>query len=269
MPEDDKATADQVAADDAFTGGFEGKAPEVRPEVQTRATETPPASEVKDEPEYVQLTKQELADLKAAAAKTVSYDKQFSTVFGTVGRFEKLVKEVRDAQSEATGKISTAAYDKLKEQFPELAEMTREAVESRIAARPAETDKSEIERVRQERIDAEIEALEDAHPGWQQTINAAAPGQEDPTHPFRVWLASKDEAYQARINKSVSAAVLSRAIDRYKAETTQRVPPKAPPARAEARREQIAAAVNPRGDGASPPSRETVDEAFEAGYRTG
>lgn len=268
MPEDDKATADQVAADDAFTGGFEGKAPEAKPEVQTQATETPPATEVKDEPEYVQLTKQEVADLKAAAAKTVSYDKQFSTVFGTVGRFEKLVKEVRDAQSEATGKISTAAYDKLKEQFPELAEMTREMVESRIAAKPAEIDNSEFIRLRKERIEAEMEVVEDAHPGWHSMINAG-PGQADPDHPFRKWLASKDETYQARINKTESAAVLIRAIDRYKAETATKVPPKAPPARAEARREQIAAAVNPRGDGASPPPRETVDDAFEAGYRTG
>lgn len=272
MPEDDKATADQVAADDAFTGGFEGKAPEAKPEVQTQATETPPATEVKDEPEYVQLTKQEVAELKAnlkaATDKAASHDKQFSTWFGTVGRYEALLKEVQAKQSEVTGKLTSAAFDKLKEQFPELAEMTREAVQNALAGKAPEIDNSEFIRLRKERIEAEMEVVEDAHPGWHSMINAG-PGQADPDHPFRKWLASKDETYQARINKTESAAVLIRAIDRYKAETATKVPPKAPPARAEARREQIAAAVNPRGDGASPPPRETVDDAFEAGYRTG
>ncbi len=268
--EDDKTTAEQVAVDDAFTGGFEGKAAEVKPEVQTQATETPPADEKKDEPKYVQITETEWNRVKAAADKTDAHDRQFSTVFGTVGRFEQLVKQVRDAQSEVTGKLSSVAFDKLKEQFPELAEMTREAVQNALAARPVETDTSAFDRLRQERIAGEMEALEDAHPGWQQIVNVAAPGEEDPKHPFRVWLATKDEKYQARIIKTESASVISRAIDLYQRETSKpAVPPKATPARADVRREQIAAAVNPRGDGASPPPRATVDEAFEAGYRTG
>lgn len=253
--EDDKVTADEAGAEDAFTGAVKT----IEPEDHKPATEAPPAADTKA-PEYVQLTRQELDELKAAAAKTASYDKQFSTVFGTVGRFEKLVKEVQTQQSEATGKLSSAAFDKLKEQFPELADMTREAVQNALAGKAPEIDKSEIERLRAERLEAEMEALEDAHPNWRELTGAAAPGEASPEHPFRKWLASKDEPYQVRINKTESAAVMSRAIDRFQSETKKPAKPAPDTARADARREQIAAAVTPRGDGARPSTGPTTAE---------
>lgn len=261
MPlEDDKAIADQAGAEGAFTGAVNAtEPPQGKPEETKPATETPPVAEP-EAPKYVQITEKEWADMKAAAAKTASYDKQFSTVFGTVGRFEKLVKEVQTQQSEATGKLSSAAFDKLKEQFPELADMTREAVQNALAGKAPEVDKTEIDRLRAERIAAEKEALEDAHSNWQELIGAAAPGEADPDHPFRKWLATQDEAYQGRINKTESAAVLLRAIDRFQTETKKPAKPAPDTARADVRREQIAAAVTPRGDGARPTSGSTTAE---------
>lgn len=262
--EDNQATADQAAAEDAFTGAVKAvDAPREKPEDHKPATEAPPAVETKA-PEYVQLTRQEVdelkASLKAATDKAASHDKQFSTWFGTVGRYEALLKEVQAKQSETTGKLSSAAFDKLKEQFPELADMTREAVTNALADKAPAVDRSEIERLRAEKLEAEMEALEDAHSDWRELIGAAAPGQANPEHPFRKWLASKDEAYQTRINKTESAVVLLRAIDRFQTETKKPAKPAPDTARADARRERIEAGVTQRGDGARPSSGPTTAE---------
>lgn len=264
--EDDTTTVDDAAADADFGAGFESK-------------ETPPAKEkpepatdarAKEEPapEYAQLTKSELAELKAAASKTASYDQQLSKAFGTIGNLQKVINEL---QTNKKAELSSGAFTKLKEQFPELAEMTKEAVENALSGRPnAEADEARIERlVAQRAVEREVEALEDAHPDWRTIVGAVdtAQAQPDPQNPFRKWLATKDATYQARVNGTVSAAILTRAISIFQKETAK--PAQRPNPRADSRREQIAAAVQPRGDGAPAASRKSEDDEFIAGFNSG
>lgn len=291
-PEDDTAVIDDAAADDDFTSGFsdkpteraaekateKAKQPAEKPEPQAAPEEaTAPAEEA---PEYVQMTAKDFAELRAAAAKTASYDQQLSRVFGTLGNLQKVVAEFR-AQTPAGRKVEIPkdAFAAMERDFPELAQHTRSALEAALAGLPgtgaADVDDTKIQGMLAEYTSKrEIEALEDAHPDWETIVGAVGKGEQpDPNHPFRKWLATKDVGYQTRINQTESAAVIGRAIQRFQTETKAAAAAAAPKPAAEkpreaARADRISRAVQPRGDGAAAGPAKNDDDEFEAGFRS-
>ena len=271
---EDENTADDAAGQAAFDAGFEDKPVEKAPE----QTETKPATESQaknPEPEYVQITKSDWDTVKAAAMKTASYENQFSKLFGTTGQIQKVIGTLQ-SQTPRGGKIeiSKEAFADLEKDFPELANSTRAALEKALSGVSgtgnAEADDAAIKRALAEHnakvAEREIEALEDEHPDWRKVVGAVSVGEDpDPEHPFRKWLGTKPPEYQARVNGTESAAVISRAISLFQRET--KAPPKPQPqARDNARAGVLRDAVQPKGDGGVPTSSNTPEDAFAAGF---
>ncbi len=153
-PEDDTTLADAAREEAELGAGFDAE-PETKP-AKVEKTE-PPAPEPatapaarEPKPEYVRLTKAELAELKDAAAKSASHDRQYATAWGKIGNLTTMVNELRAGGGPKLD-LSSAAFAKLKDQFPELAEMTREAVQNAIAGRDRRRQaRKQVRRARQQ-----------------------------------------------------------------------------------------------------------------------
>jgi hypothetical protein len=274
--------SDTTAADDAreqaeFGAGFEGKPTEkttAKPEKPEPAA-TPRAKE-ESKPEYIQITAKDWADVRAAAAKTASYDQQLSKLFGTTGNIQKLVANLQ-GQTPAGRKIEIPkdAFSQMEKDFPELAQQTRAALEAALSGLPGTANGAEFDvttlksMLAAEKAKQQIEDLEDAHPDWREIVGAVDVTREqpDPNNPFRKWLASKDAAYQQRINGSESAAVIGRAIRAFQRETA--APAKVNGTQRDTvRADRIRSAVQPRGDNAGAAAAKTDQDEFEAGFNS-
>ena len=271
---------DTTVVDDArelaeLDAGFKGADLPAQPEKTEPAA--PPRAQEEPKPEYVQITAKDWADVRAAAAKTASYDQQLSKAFGTIGNLQKLVNGFQSQQQPPTGRkieISKAAFAEMEKDFPELAQQTRAALEAALSGLPgtgaAEVDATKIEGMLASYTSRrEVEALEDAFPEWRQIVGAVdiSKEQPDPENPFRKWLSTKDAAYQARVNGSESAAVIGRAIRLFQNETKTQPKPATTP-RSDARAERIRAAVQPRGDNAGAAPGKSEDDDFLAGFNS-
>lgn len=262
-------TAVDAEGDAAFGAGFGGKDVAT---VEKKPDPAPSTGEKAEQPEYVQISKAEWDKVMAAAEKTAAHEKQFSTVFGTIGKtkqtLEQSIAELRAQAEGRKGEISNAAYTKLKDQFPELAEMTKEMVEARLAnLKPAaEPDEAALTRIIEQRqIAREMTQLTDSYPDWM-TIVGAPPAEGHPPvdTPFRQWLAGKDENYQKSVSDSDFPADIERAIRRFQRETKAQAKPT--PAR-DTQTGRFRDAVQQRGDGAPPTATNDLDAAFESGFR--
>ena len=241
--------------------------PDAKPAATPRAAEEPAV-------EYVQISKKDWEDVRAAATRTASYDQQFSKAFGTIGNLQKLVQALQGGTPRG-GKlvIPKEAFTEMEKDFPELANHTRTALEAALSgltgtgatdADPAKFETMMADYTRKR----ELEALEDAHPDWRQIVGAvdATTQQPDPNHPFRKWLATQPAAYQKRLNDSESCTVISRAISRFQQETKAPPKPAAGTPRNNARAERIADAVQPRGDRGRAPAAASDEDEFLAGF---
>lgn len=277
--EDDTTAVDDARDRAEFGSGFTGKEAEKPP---AKAEDARPAREphketpreTPSEPEYAQLTKDELASLKAAAAEVSSLRKQALSAFGSIGNLQTAVNALK-SQTPRGGKIeiSKEAFAEMERDFPELANSTRAALEKALSGvtgtGSTEADDTKLTRMLAEHSSArEVEALEDAHPDWRDIVGAVdvTKEQPNPDNLFRKWLAGKDATYQARVNGTESAAVITRAINLFQRET--KAPAKPASTSADARREQIRGAVQPKGDGAPPTSRKTDEDEFQAGFNS-
>jgi len=239
------------------------------------------------EPEYVQLTKGELADLKAAAAETASIKQQMSKAFGTMGNMQQLINQIRSqSPAGAPVEITDDDFAELKEDFPELAGHTLAGLQRILkkvnltgTGQPA-TQTIDPEQVRVAAanvVHAEgMRDLDDLHPGWRDIVGKP----DDAENPYRKWLATQTPEYQELIRSTYSASITARSIDRFKAAEAAKAKPAAaspkPPAATGAvphlatRRDRIEAAVQPRGNGATPPAPRplTPEEHFAAGFNS-
>lgn len=280
-PEDDTSGADSAQELADFDSGF---AP-VKVEKPTATATTPPVPAATPretpapapKPEYVRITKADWADVKAAAAKTASYDQQLSKAFGTIGNLQKTINALQTSTPRGIKvEIPKDAFADMERDFPELAQQNRAAMERALSGitgtgSGAEFDESIFERLLAKHTSSrEVKTLAEMYPDWQDIVGAVDITMEQPNgaHPFRKWLAGKDAAYQTRINSTESAAVVGRAIEAFQRETATTAPKPSTTA-ADARRAVIAGAVQPRGDGAAPAaSGKTEQEEFTAGYNS-
>jgi hypothetical protein len=276
MTDDTTTMVDDAQENADFGAGFEGKA--VEPPAKAQEPAETPRAEAVETPEYVQITAKDWAEVRAAAAKTASYDQQLSKAFGTIGNLSKQLAEQKAAGQPAPTarkfEISKDAFAAMEKDFPELAQQTRAALEAALSGMPV-AGGAEIEPAKIESMLAtytsrrEIEALEDSHPDWREIVGAVGRDQQpDQSNPFRKWLATKDTAYQARINGTESAAVISRAIRSFQNETKTAAPQAAAKPRDDARAERIRSAVQPRGDNAGGPAAKNDDDEFMAGFNS-
>jgi len=251
-------TAVDAEGDAAFGAGFEGK--DVAP-VDKKPDPAPSSTgeKVEEKPEYV--TKAELEEIRKAIEDA---SKISSKAFGTAGKAQQLVNELR---SQAEGKqvtTSAEALGKLKGQFPELGE----AIEAVLSGQPKTptVDDETLDRKFQERLVArEMAHLQDSYPDWMTIVGAPPTAGEKPVDtPFRQWLAGKDEAYRKWISDSDFPADIERAIRRFQRETKAQAKPT--PTR-DTQTGRFRDAVQQRGDGAPPTATNDLDAAFESGFR--
>jgi hypothetical protein len=217
----------------------------------TQARETVETDEKGADDGPVTISRKEWAEIKAAAAKTASYDQQFSKLFGHTGNIQRLLNEQKAAATpeQRRGEIPKEAFADLERDYPEIARKMRPVLEhmQRVGANDADTAKLETLWA-QQAAKRELEVLEDAYPDWRTITGAvdATTQQPDPDNAFRKWLTSKDAAYQQRVNASESAAVIGRAIRTFQRETASAKPVNGTP-RDAARADRIRSAVQPRG----------------------
>lgn len=281
-PVSDTTTADDAREQAEFGAGFEGdKATDKAPAKDKPDPAATPQAEAEPKPDFVQITAKDWAEVRAAAAKTASYDQQLSRAFGTIGNLSKQIAEQKaagqPAAAAATGRkfeIPKEAFAAMERDFPELAQQTRAALEAALSGLPADKDSDTTTfktLLAAENSRLQIEALEDAYPNWREIVGAVDVTREQPNveNPFRKWLAGKDVAYQTRINGSESAAVIGRAIRTFQKETAA-APAKVNGAtpRDTARADRIRSAVQPRGDNAGAAAGKSADEEFEAGFNS-
>ncbi len=272
---EDETNVEDPEADAAFGEGFDAKnekpAGKAKPEP---AAEKP--RETEQQPEYVQITKADWDEMRATAAKSASHDQQLSKAFGTIGGLQRTIASLQSQTPRGTKVDLKEAFAEMEKDFPELAYQSRAAFEKVFAGLTgtgsADVDEGKLSdlvttKAREITRAHAIEALEDAHPDWRAVVGAVAAGEQpDPNNPFRKWLTTQDATYQARVNGAESADVISRAITRFQTETTKPLPKPTP--RADARRVQLAAAVQPRGDGGKASPDDSAEAAFAAGFNS-
>lgn len=240
--EDDKQDAD-------FDAGYTGAAPTTDKspavaEVPPEETEAKPAAAT-PEPEF-KISKSDWEEIRAAAARTASYEQQFSRIYGTLGNIQQ---NLRKPAAEATTEVKDPAV---------------KGVDEDAAIRKRVTDAA---------VEREIEALEDLHPTWKDIVGVVDAEGKPPENDFRKWLATQPAEYQQRINATNSSTVISRSIDKFRdaqtAAATKAAADKAVNAKNAARKDLIAAAVTPKGDGRPASQGKTADEEFDSGFRDG
>jgi hypothetical protein len=302
MPSADTTLTDEQIADQADEDAFDAEAAieAVKPARATpgkpdpaAAPEPKPAAAKPDatkpdpapKPKFVQVTEDQFAAWNAAAAKTASYEKQLSTLHGTTGGLQESLRRLQATPRAGTFQMPKDAFARTGADFPELAEHFRADLEPLLRALgtpgahdldPEAVTRLVNERAAQLRGEAEIEALDDDHPDWRKIVgqvNVSRGEKPDPANPYRKWLATKDAAYQQRLNETHSPAVISRSITRFQSETRVAVRPAVASLNAQladARRGRIAGAVAPRGDGGrAEPVGNDEDAAFASGFAQG
>lgn len=278
----DKAALADAQENADFGAGFEGKPAEKPPAENPPTTEKPepaatPRVEAKPKPKYIQITEADWNEVRAAAAKTASYDQQLSRAFGTIGNLQKIVNEQRAAGQPAGRKfeVPKEAFAAMERDFPELAQQTRAALEAALSgvsgtgANDADTATTFKSLLAAEKSKQQIEELEDQFPDWRTIVGAVDVTREqpDPNNGFRKWLAGKPVDYQNRVNGSESAAVIGRAIRTFQKEAAAAAP-KVNGTPRDARADRIRAAVQPRGDNAGAAAGRSEDEEFVAGFNS-
>lgn len=255
--------------------------PEVKPKTEAKAPPTP--DPVVAQPKYRQITEDEYTLLHSAAAKTAEIEKQVSKVFGTVGNMQQIVNKLQSATPAGTAiELPPDVVSEMEKDFPELAGHFKSALEKALKgvrgtgpATGATVDPEAVSKLVNTAMEAatvkrEIEALEDDHPTWKEIVGAIGPGETpNPNNPFRVWLGKQSAEYQAKINSTNSSTVISKAIDKFL--DSQKAPAKVPQPtpKVVAQQSRIKDAIQPRGDGGQPTPRNTEEDAFSEGFRTG
>ena len=235
-----------------------------------------PAAPKPNQPEIVQLTREQFNTLETAAKKVTGLEAQVSKAFGTLGNVQETVRKLStETRGTLTPEVLAEAYADMRRDFPELAGQSEAALKKIFertqltAGASATVDPAEVKKlIKEQAVAQQVQDLDDAHPDWR-TIVGAVDGYDkhDPKNPFRAWLAKKDAAYRTKIDETDSAAVISRAISLFQKETAKPIPQITP--RLSRRSARIRSAVQPRGDGGVPSVSKTPDSEFAEGFAEG
>ena len=285
-----KAEAATIAAAkpaDAAKPAEPAKDKEAAPTAPAKAADAKPAAApAAPAPKYVRITEDELKSFKTAAERVTALEGALSKVAGNVGNVQQIVAKLQASTPAGESvEISEEAFAEMKKDFPEVAQLTFNAIKKGLKGLKGTSTTATIDpeiiarmvsaKVREETQSAQIEVLTDFYPNWKEIVGFAESAEKaDPNNRFRKWLKTQPVAYQAQINNTNSAAIISRAIAKFQTAAKATVvpasaKPAAKPAKAVARAARIAAAVQPRGAGARPPPPKTADDEFEAGFRSG
>lgn len=252
---------EQQISDESFAAGLSDTPTETPAVVQADETQ---AQEASPAPKFRQITEEEWTEIqsRAAAAETLkaTLEKVSGTAFGKIGGIERTLAQL---QAGGIGEVSVEDFTKLRDEFPDLAEMLVEGLNGALKKAPrgqqsAPVDFSAIESkfnaTLAERLDAqelafETRLLATRHRDWREV--AATPE-------FDAWKATKPIEYQQKLAGRDSDFIAD-ALTEFKA--TRKA------GNDSLRRSRIAAAETPRGSGGNAVS--DSEDPFMAGLKSG
>lgn len=261
----DTQTATETQTDEGNEGFLEGFKDEGTPTARPPETD---AEKAEPQPEFVQLTRQEVEELKARAALVqeikATQDKSFGTLGGTIRSIRQDLDALRQGKKV---EIDQADIDALREDFPPLAAALEKVRDLQIVT-AAGLDSDAIGKMVEERAAAKVSEyrqglesrlLRRVHPDWEQY-------QESPE--FTSWVGSQPAEYQQQLAKAsddwnsdfIADAMTAAKKAAQAAARTQEDD-------ASTRRSRMSAAVTPRGSGTT--SGPNDDDAFLAGFKSG
>lgn len=283
----EETVADTVAQEEAeFVASYEGKVLADDPPVDAAADQSVPEEPVAEtpeapRPEYVQITREDLEELRRGAALAVSLQGELrgarTVADRAYGMVESVHKAMKDTPAQREVVVTDDDFAELGKEYGDVAKMVAAGIRNvvkRIPAgpaigQPAAVDPNAIrEHVRAQQHALELERLNEVYPDWRATVGA----QDDPSNRYRAWLQTKPAEYRERMNKTASGEMLKRSLDWYYAEEVRAAMLPAPqpsrpipPAAAQrpqqqrvlARPSRMRAAVPPNGSAgqqAAPPS---------------
>lgn len=254
--------------------------------VEVKADDPPKPDEKPPEPveEYVQLTKEEHGRLLALVDRTNEWQTKLDRALGTVGGINEIVKKLQaTTPAGVTVEYDDADFAELEENYPDLAAQVKAILRkgkfkgtaaAAATEMPTKTEEPSAPSVAQQLIEQRVkdnmEMLNEAFPTWKATVGFSLAAEEKAKLPYRIWLATKDEDYQKRLNNSQSALTIGRSIDEFHAYQRRQAKlanqPKRPDPKIAARQDRIAESVQPRGDARPPPRKDNSQDDFEAGF---
>lgn len=279
MNEADSATEvidDETGFDDGFAAdaptetpgqGGEGKNQAGEAADTTAANDGANAADTPPAPEYVQLTKAELEELRSRAALIeevrATQEKSFGTAFGKLGDVERRLKALSEGAPVA--EISQEDIDTLRNDgFEPLANALEKIRGVKAVAVGGSVDESKLEELVQQRMTPALQRMElrllaSQHPDWKQ-IDA------DPAFP--AWVKSKGDEFAQKLataSNAYDSEAIGQAMTEFKAHrAAQAAATKRQEDAANARRSRFNAAVTPRGTGTAPPAN--PEDEFDAGF---
>lgn len=248
--------------DDAFAAGLQDE-PTATPAVEQapEAEQAEQAETVAELPKYAQITEEQWQEIQTRAARAdelkATLEKVSGTAFGKIGGIERTLQQL---QSSGVGEVSAEDFSKLRDEFPDLAEMLVEGLNSALkkAPRAASVDLSEVETkfnaALAERLDAqelafETRLLTSKHKDWREVVA---------TPEFQAWQMTKPLTFQQQLAGRDSDFIAD-ALTEFKTARKS--------ADANTRRGRMDAAVTPRGTGGN--ATNDIEDPFMAGLRTG
>lgn len=286
--------ADAPESDADFESGFDGAPTETPPPADSTPEDAEAKGDKQDapppepEPEYVQITKQELESLKALSTRIDQIHAEAKKGIDTAhGRYGELARRLNESASNGmTLEVDDDVVAEFNEEFPELGGKLKGALQKLATKlKPAASfDKSQVEPLIsaatvQAKRELAGEVLSLKFEDWEEIVGLPDAQGQVPDTAYRQWLAKQPEEYRQKIGASWSGRELAKSIAKFqsdaKAATEAAVKaakpaaPNAPPqANAPTRKERLAAAVTARGEGGAPPSA-SADDEFESGFKTG
>jgi hypothetical protein len=276
-------TPEHEERDADFDAGFSGtsetstETPTPTPAPTPAPTPVPTSAPA---PEFVQVTREDWDRVSKNAAKVDEIEATFGKLrdqaFGKIGGLERAFAQIQQATPQgAAVEISAEDFTELKEQYPELAELTLKGL-NKAMGKLKGTGGTNVDpkvfdekfgAIRDEVTDMTLDAIVDGD--WQALVKKPEDGSE---WQYGNWVATQKPEIQklAASDKLRDAARLMRLFKAH-LDTPAPVPTPAPsPAPTPAptpspRQQRTTAAVPPRGDGGHPPAPSEEDE-FSAGF---
>lgn len=278
-------------ADAAFSGGFkevehagddsqtDENPPADRAETGETTREQTPEPVATPDPEFVQLTKAELAELKAGVSKVQALEaqltKQGRDTSGRMGGIEQTIREIKSAVQTGTAPdISEEDFEELKVEYPDLAKLVAagmgRAAKKTKSAQPAAPvfDAAHISELVNQAVDTRVpihltqreedgkrKAFDKIVPDWRDIVQS--PG-------WASWLGAQPQDYQEQVKSTWDLDVLEPAFKKFKETLTPPQTAATPTKPAAPKRDRFSENVAPKGTGGV--STKTEKDPFTEGF---
>ncbi len=237
MVDEKDAELDQVSIDEAeqaaaFAASFEGANAEQQPakqaEVEKTEAEKAPAEKAEDKQEASPADAKEPVVDAAPQAPSHKADEpdvkaELRKLHGRIGSLNDQLQQAlkaKEAEAKPAAVLSTVQLKRLKEDFPEIAEMLEGDIAEAIKGMAQKTsDPKEIQDLVAQQVADEVffmrlDAITDRHPTWATDCWSDQPGGTR-TPEYQAWLNTMTEADADAFENSQNPSFVNRKLDQF------------------------------------------------------